>query len=755
MANKTSALHRLARLHGIDPVYIDELGHRQVTSDESVRRLLALLGVKVGNDQAVRQAIHAAQLHPWRQVIKEAMVVHRRTRPNAFPIHLPMGSLPPASLALSLTIIDESGSEQVKRLSGKRLRVEASKRIDGVRYVRLALPFPKDLPDGYYRVHLQARAPSRQWEGTMTLVIAAEQCYLPSPQARGKKRKAKAQREERVWGLTVQLYGLRSERNWGIGDFRDLEDLITWAGRDLGAAMVGVNPLHALPPGGISPYSPSSRLFHHPLYLDVESIAEFHSRPQFEQALRRPAFQAQLGRLRQSETVDYEAVQSLKWPVFEQLYRVFRTDHLGQDTDRGKAFRRFIENRGDSLERFALFQALQESRIGRGRRGKILGWQAWPASLRHPSSPAVDKFHAAHEDRVTFYQYLEWQCDLQLQAVQSAATRAGMAIGLYKDLAVGLDPNGADAWAFQDQLGQGASIGAPPDMFSPRGQNWGLAPLHPEKIRRSGYQVFIECFRQNMRHSGLLRIDHAMGLFRLFWVPEGSEPAQGGYVYYPAQDFLGILALESHRQKVVIVGEDLGTVTTEIRKALMQAGLLSYRLLLFEKTPSGAFLPPGRYPAQAMASVTTHDLPTLHGFWIGRDIQLKEQLHLYPHASLIERDRVARDRDRQALLTALTKERLLPASFGGRPKQSSAMDDRLAGAVYAYLARTPCRLVAIPLEDLLDDIETPNLPGAPPGAYPLWRRKAGPPGTTIRDWRTNSRVQAMAQTLRVERATQP
>jgi (1->4)-alpha-D-glucan 1-alpha-D-glucosylmutase len=246
-----------------------------------------------------------------------------------------------------------------------------------------------------------------------------------------------------------------------------------------------------------------------------------------------------------------------------------------------------------------------------------------------------------------------------------------------------------------------------------------------------------------------------MGLFRLFWVPEGSEPAQGGYVYYPAQDFLGILALESHRQKVIIVGEDLGTVTPEIRKALMQAGLLSYRLLLFEKTPSGAFLPPGRYPAQAMASVTTHDLPTLHGFWIGRDIELKEQLHLYPHASLIERDRVARDRDRQALLTALTKERLLPASFGGRPKQSSAMDDGLAGAVYAYLARTPCRLVAIPLEDLLDDIETPNLPGAPPEAYPLWRRKAGPPGTTIRDWRTNSRVQAMAQTLRVERATQP
>jgi 4-alpha-glucanotransferase len=328
MANKTSALHRLARLHGIDPVYIDELGHRQVTSDESVRRLLTLLGVKVGNDQAVRQAIHAAQIHPWRQVIKEAMVVHRRTRPNAFPVHLPMGSLPPASLALSLTIIDESGSEQVKPLSGKRLRVEASKRIDGVRYVRLALPFPRDLPDGYYRVHLQARAPSRQWEGTMTLVIAPEQCYLPSPQARGKKRKAKPQREERVWGLTVQLYGLRSERNWGIGDFGDLEDLITWAGRDLGAAMVGVNPLHALRPGGISPYSPSSRLFHHPLYLDVESIAEFHSRPQFEQALRRPAFQAQLARLRQSETVDYTAVQSLKWPVFEQLYRVFRTDHL-------------------------------------------------------------------------------------------------------------------------------------------------------------------------------------------------------------------------------------------------------------------------------------------------------------------------------------------------------------------------------------------------------------------------------------------
>ena len=752
MENKTSALHRLARLHGIDPVYIDELGHRQVTSDESVRRLLALLGVAADNDQVVRQAIHAAQLHPWRNVMKETMVVHRHAWPNALPIHLPMGSLRPASLALSLTIIDESGSEQVRRLSGGRLHVQASKWIDGIRHVRLALPFPRDLSDGYYRVHLQAQTPSRQWEGTMTLVVAPERCYLPSPQASSKRGEARGPREERVWGLTVQLYGLRSDRNWGIGDFRDLQDLITWAGRDLGAAMVGVNPLHALPPDGVSPYSPSSRLFHHPLYLDVESIIDFHSRPQFEQALRRPAFQAKLARLRKSETVQYEAVRSLKWSMFEKLYRAFRTDHLRRDTDRGKAFRRFINDRGESLERFAIFQALEESLTGQGRRHKTLGWRTWPAALRHPCSPMVEEFRAEHEDRVMFFQYLEWQCDLQLQAVQSVAKRAGMAIGLYKDLAVGLDTNGADAWAFQDQLGQGASVGAPPDMFSPRGQNWGLAPLHPMKIHASGYQAFIECFRQNMRHSGLLRIDHAMGLFRLFWVPEGSEPAQGGYVYYPAQDFLGILALESHRQKVMIVGEDLGTVTPEIRKALMEAGLLSYRLLLFEKTPSGAFLPPGRYPAQAMASVTTHDLPTLHGFWIGRDIELKERLHLYPDASLIERDRVARRRDRRALLTALRKERLLPASVDDQPKQVPAMDDQLAQAVYAYVARTPCRLVAIPLEDLLDDTETPNLPGAPSQAYPLWRRKAGPPGRTIRNWRQNARVRSMAETLGTERA---
>ena len=733
-------LLQLARLYGIHPEYTDELGRRTLTPEKSIRHLLQLMGVWTTNEEEVRCALRHARLRTWLNMVEETLVIWRHAWPKTWTVHLPLGSRSHASLKLTWTMTDESGAKRVRRVSGNQLRLEATKRIKGIRHIRLALPFPTHLRDGYYRVHLTAELPSHQWEGTMRLIVAPERCYLPSGRiSNGRSRNA----SPRLWGLTVQLYGLRSARNWGIGDFRDLQDLMTWAAGDLGAAFIGVNPLHALPPDDVSPYSPSSRLFHNPLYLDVESIPEFRSRPEFRRMILRPAFQTRLARLRESPTVNYEAVRSLKWPMFEKIYRVFKADHLQRRTKRGAAFRRFLQEHGVSLERFALFHAIQETMLS--QRKTHAGWQKWPHALRHPDAPGVKPFQAAHEDRVTFFQYLEWQCDLQLKAVQSAAKQAGMAIGLYKDLAVGLAPNGADAWAFQDHIVQRASIGAPPDLFSPRGQNWGLTPLHPAKILADGYSLFVECFRQNMRHSGLIRIDHAMGLFRLFWVPEGKSPPEGGYVSYPANDFLGILALESHRQKVMIVGEDLGTVTPQIRSQLMEAGLLSYRLLLFEKTASGAFIPPHRYPSQTMVSVTTHDLPTLHGFWIGRDIELKEQLGLYPHKELIDRDRESRRRDRHALLSALSKEQLLSPSPRRDPDQTSDMDDALSKAVYTYLSRTPCRLVAVPLEDLLGDRETPNLPGASASAYPIWRMKAGPAGMTIENWRHLPRVHALVE----------
>jgi 4-alpha-glucanotransferase len=519
-----------------------------------------------------------------------------------------------------------------------------------------------------------------------------------------------------------------------------------WAKR-LGAAMVGVNPLHALPPGGISPYSPSSRLFHNPLYLHLEWIAEFKD-PGVRRLVAREAFQQKLTLLRQRETVPYEAVWQLKWPLLHTLFRIFTSTHVGPRTGRGRAFRRFLAEQGQPLQRFTLFQALQEHVTPRGARPR--SWREWPTEYQHPDSPSVQRFLRTHQDQMNFYGYLEWQCDEQLKRVQSAAQRAGLPIGLYTDFAIGIDPNGADAWAFQDDFANGASVGAPPDLFSPKGQNWRLTPPHPDHIADSGYRLFVEGFRRNMRHSGLFRLDHAMGLFRLFWIPEGRSAAEGAYVKYPWQDILGILALESRRHNVIVVGEDLGTVTSEIRAHLMQAGLLSYRLLFFEKSDAGAFRSPHLYPPQAMTAVTTHDLPTLRGFWTGRDIELKEELGLYPDDTLIDRDKETRHRDRQAMLTALKDARVLPNDY---PKASiaSELDETLCRAVYTYLARTPCYLLAVPLEDLLGDRDTPNLPGASENTYPVWRMKAGPPGSTMETWPRVPRARMLAQVLSRER----
>lgn len=512
--------------------------------------------------------------------------------------------------------------------------------------------------------------------------------------------------------------------------------------------MVGINPLHALSPDGISPYSPSSRLFHNSLYLDVESIAEFND-PRVRSFVRRRSFQRTIESMRQSETVNYEGVAALKWPLFRKLYRIFAATHLSRGTSRDRAFRRFQKQQGQLLQHFAVFQALQEQFTPPGVPPR--SWREWPTEYQHPDSPAVQRWREHHRDRINLYGYLEWQCNEQLKRVQSAARHAGMPIGLYTDFAIGIDPHGADAWMFQEDFAHGASVGAPPDLFSPKGQNWGLAPPHPQRIVQHGYRLFMEGFRRNMRHSGLFRLDHAMGLFRLFWVPEGRSAADGAYVRYPSQDLLGLLALESQRHGVIVVGEDLGTVTPDIRANLIRAGLLSYRLLLFEKSEAGMFLPPHDYPTQAMTAVTTHDLPTLHGFWTGRDIELKEALHLYPEPALIERDKKARHRDKQALLVALKKAHLLPKECLPQATAFPELDDALSRAIYTFLARTPSRLLGVPLEDLLGDCETPNLPGVPADRYPIWRIKAGPAGSTMETWPNIPAVRMLAQALSRER----
>ena len=734
-------LRRLASSCGVATSYIDEGGVRRQVSDHSLRRILSVMGVQANRSEDVRMQLREARSGRWRQMLDPVMVVRVNQLPSTFVVRLPVEPDHSRRLKLLWKVTKEQGGVIRRRSSGDRLKIIGRSVSDGIPHHEVALPFPNRLPLGYHSLTVEASGSRGTSRASMTVVVVPDRGHL-HPRVRSFRR---------AWGLTIQLYGLRSERNWGIGDFRDLEDVIRWAGTGLGADLLGVNPLHALPPGQVSPYSPSSRLFHHPLYLDLEGIPEFREAPSLQARVKTTTFQAKLASLRRSPTVRHETVERIKRPVLDALFRLFQRRHLAFNTGRALAFHRFVRDQGPALDRFALFRTLEEHMVRRGGAGGTgsHGWRSWPKAYRHPDSPAVKHAAIRYRSRVQFFQYVEWQCQQQLRSVQEAARRAGMAIGLYKDMAVGIDPGGADAWAFQDQLVAEASIGTPPELFSPTGQRWNLAPFHPSRIRTKGYRLFADCYRRMMQACGVIRIDHAMGLFRLFWIPEGLDPAQGTYVRYPAEDFLGILALESLRQKVMIIGEDLGTVTPAIRASLMARGLLSYRLLLFEQTAKGRFAKPSRFPRHAAASVTTHDLPTLRGFWVGRDIELKTQLGLYRKSGWRKRDLVTRARDKQALLDALAKERLLPAGCPRNAEAVPTLTDELCRAVYAYVARTPSRLLLISLEDLLGDIETPNIPGV--HAYPSWRTKAGPLGSTWKTWTTFDRVLMMAQVIRRER----
>jgi 4-alpha-glucanotransferase len=733
-------LRQLAARLGVAVSYVDEGGVRRVVNDQSLIRMLAVLGVSADTPEQARMSLREFRLRRWRGMVDPVMVVRADRLPPTFTVRLPLAVDQLPAIKIVWRLRKERGGNSTGHRSGVRLNVLDKATVAGVPHCEVALPFPGKMPLGYHSLTVEVSGPRIVKCAVMTVVVAPDQCYL-NPALRDSRR---------AWGLTLQLYGLRSSKNWGIGDFRDLQGVMQWAGVDLGADLLGVNPLHALSPGQVSPYSPSSRLFHHPLYLDIEGIPEFQRAPSLQAMVKSRTFQAKLDSLRRNPLVQYATVEQMKWSALETLFRVFRRCHVARRTGRAAAFHRFVREEGEALERFALFRALEERMCRRkGARGagsRPHGWISWPKAYRHPDLPAVQRVAARSRSRIQFYQYVEWQCRLQLAEVQAAARRAGMAIGLYKDMAVGIDPHGADAWAFQDQLVSNASIGTPPELFSPNGQRWNLAPFHPERIRTGGYRLFADCYRRTMRASGLIRIDHAMGLIRLFWIPDGLDPAQGTYVRYPSEDFLGILALESLRQQVMVIGEDLGTVTPAIRARLVAGGLLSYRLLLFEQTAKGRFAKPSRFPLQAAAAVATHDLPTLRGFWIGRDIEWKTQLKLYAKSQWRERDVATRARDKQSLLDALARERLLPA---GCPRTADAvpvMTDELCRAVYAYVARTPSRLVLLSLEDLLGDMETPNVSGN--HAYPSWRIKAGPSASNREDWGRLDRVRQLAAVMR-------
>jgi 4-alpha-glucanotransferase len=516
---------------------------------------------------------------------------------------------------------------------------------------------PGDLPHGYHRLLMKD---GRE----VPLVVSPGRCHLPAGL--------------RTWGWAAQLYAVRSRQSWGIGDLADLRRLARWSKR-AGAGFVVVNPLHAaipVRPQRPSPYFPSSRRFRNPIYLHVEDVPGARDQLQFS-AL------AQGGRaLNQEKLIDRDRSWELKAQALDELWTAFQTNASQADA---RSFERFRADQGTALRQYAWFCVLAERFGG--------GWRRWPGEFRHPNNPAVARFGTYRRDRVGFHEWLQWLLDRQLRS-------AAAPLSLVHDLATGFDPDGADAWAWQDVLAPEVSIGAPPDAFNLDGQDWGLPPFDPHKLADVGFQPFVETLRAGMSHGAGLRIDHAMGLFRLWWIPSGHGAADGAYVRYPAAEMLDILALESSRAGAYVVGEDLGTVEAGVRRELSRRAVMSSRVFWFERER------PARYPKLALASVTTHDLPTVAGLWTGSDMRSRDHLGL-------KTSKAAEERIKRRLLRHVEE--------GSRV----TVADVIVSA-YEQLAQSPSHLLAATLEDACAAEARPNMPGTvtqwPNWSIPLPRR---------------------------------
>jgi 4-alpha-glucanotransferase len=679
--NRPDALRHVAGLVGIAPRHVDALGVVHEPDEDTLARLIAAFGLPKDPREAAEAL--AAEEHAAPFGLAPTQIVAAEDPAPILALRLPSGAM-----GADWHCRREDGGELSGRSNGAELHL------------------PGGLPLGYHRLALSSFGETAE----IGLVVAPPCCHLPPGLQPG----------ARSWGLTVQLYGLRRTPDWGIGDFADLAALCRGSGR-LGAATIGLNPLHALfaaEPRHFSPYSPSSRLWLDYLYIDVAQVPGFTADDTPRAALPggRAAAPAD------GELVDYAAVAAAKRAALETLFRRFRERDLATGSALAAEFRAFRRAGGAALAEFATFEALHAHFLAKAG---SFSWHDWPGALRDPASAAVADFARANAERVEFFQFLQWQADRQLAAAASAGRANGLSIGLYRDLAVGVNPHGAEAWADPILVAPGATIGAPPDPLSRAGQNWGLAPVNPLALRRRGFAPLIAALRANMRHAGILRLDHVMSLQRLYWVPNGSPATAGAYVNYPFRDLLRLLALESCRQGCAIIGEDLGTVPDGFRAAMQRASVLSYRVIMFERMPDGSFTPPGEYPPLAAASAATHDLATLEGHWLGRDIEWRRRLALYPDADAAATEAAERRRDRRLVLEALAREGLLARDRFGEflPSDDRPLyGDELGDAILAYLARSRARLTLVQIEDVAGEAEQANLPGTTDG-HPNWRRR--------------------------------
>lgn len=699
-----NALQALAARRGLADQYLDYKGQLTGISDSRKTAILATMGYPI-DPEGLANSVAALDRQEALQRLPPVVVLRPHTLYGfMFREHADaLGSF------IHWTIALESGGT----LSGEAvLKKAVPSGITGSKTVDFAVPFRDTIPLGYHRL-------SVVWNGGhhhTILIQSPDAAYRPDSLSEG----------QRIWGPSIQLYTLRSDRNWGMGDFTDLAELVDTIA-DLGADFIGLNPIHALypiSPEHASPYSPSNRNWLNGLYIDPTQVLEFQLSEACQNWYASDEVATQLDSVRANAQVDYTAVSALKWQAFDMMYRGFVATHLALGTARAQKFAAFVEMGGEGLWTHCVFDALlQHFHV---LDANAWGWPMWPEAYQRRNADEVLAFEEAHPDAVQKHLYVQFIAMEQLQQVHHKTIERGMALGLYRDLAVGADRGGSEIWQDPTLFCIDASVGAPPDALGPMGQNWGLPPIDPMRLQATGYQHFIELIRQNMQACGALRMDHAMALARLWWCPPGETAAEGCYVAYPLEDLLGIILLESHRQQCLVIAEDLGTVPDDVRVAFPRAQLYSNKVFYFEIGKSGCTAPQD-YPKNALAMVANHDMPTLAAYWDGSDLTLRQSLGMLSSEAVFQQEKVARLANKGAIIAALRRYGDMPdrewTALGGElAVESLLITESLNVAIHQFLASTPTQLVALQLEDLLLMSSPVNVPGTS-SEYGNWRRK--------------------------------
>ncbi len=670
-------LMELAAAHGVATEYWDWKGGHITVSHQTIAVVLTAMGVAVGSDAEVEASLRDHELAPWRRLLPPVAVV--RSGPSAassaVALHAPAG----AEVRL-VVALEEGGEVALERAPGGR----GERDVDGVRTAEVLFTVPGDLPLGWHEL----RATSGGTTASAPLVSTPDVLALPEPIAAPGHR----------WGFMAQLYSVRSRDSWGLGDLADLTELLDWSGRDLGADFLLINPLLAAEPVGHmqdSPYLPTTRRFTNPVYLRVEDVREFAYLPATDRAL----VEWQAEALRASNTdpghLDRDAVWAAKRAALRTVFEA------GRSPARQAAFEAFRAREGQGLADYALWAAMIEH-YGPGR--------PWPEQAGRIGSDLVEGLREQLRPAIAFHEWMQWLCDEQLAHAQATAVGAGMALGVMHDLAVGVHPSGADAWALRHVLATGVSVGAPPDAFNQQGQDWSQPPWQPVALAEAGYAPWRDMVRTILRHAGGLRVDHVLGLFRLWWVPQGEGPGAGTYVRYDHDALVGILCLEAARAGAVVVGEDLGLVEPWVRGYLAERGVLGTSVLWFEKDHgTGEPLAPQAWRELCLATVNTHDLPPTAGYLAGEHIELRDRLGLLTRP--VSEELAVDEADRASVLDQLRGLGLL----GEHPSEQEVVE-----ALHAFLLATPSKLLGVALTDAVGERRTQNQPGTSE-EYPNWR----------------------------------